>query len=612
MKDRKIEFGTILAMRLLKSFSIKNKLVVIILAVSIMTMATGLGLYTFYDIQNLRNDLEHDAELNARLVGEYCISPLTFQYPDEAAEVLNKLAAVPSVIAACLYNDKGQPFAVFRKNEDGAAPFPAFKETAHEFADEYLHVFHPIFYQNLKYGTIYLQVSTASLNETIDQHLRIMAFLMAGLIGLSYFLAHGLQRAISKPILHLADVATELTEKGDYTLRVQREDSDEIGALYDGFNTMVEQIHQREIERDRAMAALQESEERFRRLAVAAFEGIALSEESQIIDANQQLADMLGCNLPELIGKPVAQFVAKESMETVMRHIRSGSEEPYEHLARKADGTVFPVEVRARATPYHGKTVRVTAIRDITERKKAEEALSEQAKELARSNKDLEQFAYVASHDLQEPLRAVTGCLHILQRRYQYQLDAEADELILHAVDGAYRLQRLIEGLLAFSRVGTGGSRLQPAACEQAVDAALKNLATAIAESGAVITQDTLPTVMGDLTQLTLLFQNLIGNAIKFRRREPPPRIHVGAQLQGKECTVSVRDNGIGIDPQYFKRIFDIFQRLHTRQEYPGTGIGLAICKKVVERHGGRIWLESAPQQGSTFYFTLLNHDEQQ
>jgi len=245
------------------------------------------------------------------------------------------------------------------------------------------------------------------------------------------------------------------------------------------------------------------------------------------------------------------------------------------------------------------------------ERKRAEEALAQQSRELAvqaqdlaRSNADLEQFAYVASHDLQEPLRMVANYTQLLARRYKGKLDPDADEFIDYAVDGATRMQRLIEDLLAFSRVGTRGKEVEPVVCQDALDRALANLATATEETGAVITHDALPVVIGDDGQLGQMFQNLIANAMRFRGAEPP-RIHVSAERAGNEWTLSVQDNGIGIDPQYADRIFVIFQRLHTRAEYPGTGIGLAICKKIVERHGGRIWVESDGKYGSTFRFTL-------
>ena len=246
----------------------------------------------------------------------------------------------------------------------------------------------------------------------------------------------------------------------------------------------------------------------------------------------------------------------------------------------------------------------VCTSRDTTERKRAEERLQQTAAALEKSNAELQQFAYVASHDLQEPLRVVASYLQLLARQYRGKLDAEADNFIQRAVNGVKRMQTLIADLLAYSRVGAQAEALAKVDCAELVAQALADLEEAVKEQGAVVTHDPLPTVVADRSQITQLFQNLIGNALKFRSKEAP-RIHVGATAQDGAWVFSVRDNGIGIDLQYAERIFLIFQRLHTRTEYPGTGIGLAICKKIVENHRGRIWVESQAGQGATFYFTI-------
>jgi light-regulated signal transduction histidine kinase (bacteriophytochrome) len=245
------------------------------------------------------------------------------------------------------------------------------------------------------------------------------------------------------------------------------------------------------------------------------------------------------------------------------------------------------------------------AIAQGVERRRAEESLQQHAQELARSNEELQQFAYVASHDLQEPLRMVASYTQLLGRRYKGRLDADADEFIRYAVDGVNRMQRLIQDLLAYSRVGTRGRQLKPCDAERALERATANLDAAIQETRAtVLKKGPLPPVLADETQLAQVFQNLIGNALKFHG-DAPPHVEVTGEPQGAEVRFAVKDRGIGIDPQYFDRIFIIFQRLHGKEEYPGTGIGLAICKKIVERHGGRIGLESQQGQGTTFWFTL-------
>src|SRR5215813_7645021 len=264
--------------------------------------------------------------------------------------------------------------------------------------------------------------------------------------------------------------------------------------------------------------------------------------------------------------------------------------------------TLIPEVLRAKVAVFVDLFKKTAEVRQLNT--ELERRVEERTAELRRSNEELQQFAYVASHDLQEPLRMVTNYVQLLAQRYQGQLDSEAQEFIGYAVEGAQRMKALIDDLLAYSRVNIRERLVVPTDSGAVLQQTLQNLHMQIAESGATVTADSLPKVSADRMQLGLLWQNLLSNALKFRGQEPP-RVHVSARHQGNEWVFSVRDNGIGMEPRHTERIFQMFQRLHTRQEYPGTGIGLAICRKIVERHGGRIWVESEPGRGTTFFFTL-------
>jgi PAS domain S-box-containing protein len=278
------------------------------------------------------------------------------------------------------------------------------------------------------------------------------------------------------------------------------------------------------------------------------------------------------------------------------------------HVAGAGERTLL-VEARRIEATEHEQALALLMLRDVTERRREERERAALAAELERSNAELERFAYVASHDLQEPLRMVTSYTQLLARRYADSLDDKAQRYIGFAVDGASRMQTLINDLLAYSRLGSRGGPVEAVDTGQVLVRALANLRAPIAASGAAVTHDPLPVVAGDATHLLQLVQNLVSNAVKFHGPQPP-RVHVSARRGAGEhhWTFSVRDEGIGIDPAYFERVFVVFQRLHTRAEHPGTGIGLAICKRVVEAAGGRIWIESRPGEGSTFFFTLPPH----
>jgi PAS domain S-box-containing protein len=366
--------------------------------------------------------------------------------------------------------------------------------------------------------------------------------------------------------------------------------------------------------RNAAEAHLVQMEGRYRGLLEAAPDAmVVVNQQGEIVLLNLQAEKQFGYRRDELLGQKLTNIIPEGFAERLIADgLRSAEDALAQQIgtgleltALRKDGSHFPMELMLSPLESDTGTLVTVAIRNITLRNAASIQLTHTVEELKRSNEDLQQFAYVASHDLQEPLRMVASYVALIARRYKGKLDSDADDFISFAVDGAKRMQSLIQDLLAFSRVGSKGAELVKTSSEDALNRAITNLRVAIADSGALVTHDPLPSVLADEMQLTQLFQNLLGNAIKYRRAETPG-VHIAARQNGaKQWIFSVQDNGLGIEPQYFERIFGMFQRLHGREEFSGTGMGLAICKKIVERHGGDISVESTIGQGSTFRFPL-------
>ena len=363
--------------------------------------------------------------------------------------------------------------------------------------------------------------------------------------------------------------------------------------------------------RHRAEERLFASEERFHGTFEAAPDYCYMvAPDGAILDVNTAALTALGYAKEELVGRPVAALYPPEVGDRVRTLLewwrRTGSIDNEEITLVTKSGerrvvllSVSSVRDRAGVLQHS-----VSIQRDITERTRMEELLARTAAELVRSNQELEQFAYVASHDLQEPLRMVASFVRLLGDRYRGRLDDEADTFIGFAEDGARRMQAMIMDLLTYSRVGSRSTSeaTETSAC---LEEALRNLEGRLEESGASVGRGELPRLDADPRQLAQLFQNLVGNALKFRKPGVPPEVFIDAHREGDEWTFEVRDNGIGIAPRFYERVFEIFQRLHSRDEYEGTGLGLALCRRIVERHGGRIWLAGVEGEGTTVRFTL-------
>jgi PAS domain S-box-containing protein len=374
----------------------------------------------------------------------------------------------------------------------------------------------------------------------------------------------------------------------------------------------------------RQAEVLQKAESKFRSLLEAAPDAMVMCrEDGEILMVNSQTELLFRCGRDRLISRNISALVPGWGLRW-----RSGwgdsSGAPKLHPVKRGveltafpeEGAPFPVEISFSPLQTEEGMVITSAIRDISERKKTEEQIRqlnvnleervlERTNALLRSNEELQQFAYIASHDLQEPLRTVSIYAQLLARRYEGQLNGDADEFINFIVEGAQRMEKLIHDLLDFSRVESRGTDFfVRMSCDEALNDAIGNLQSLIQESQAVITRQALPAVMGDPVQITRLFQNLLVNSIKYRSSETP-RIHIGVDGNGRDWLFSVRDNGVGIEPQYAEKVFGIFKSLQPRDKRSGSGMGLAICRKIVSGHQGRIWVESALDQGATFYFTL-------
>ena len=363
-------------------------------------------------------------------------------------------------------------------------------------------------------------------------------------------------------------------------------------------------------ERKKAESALKESEEIYRKLLRESFDAWAIHSEGIVVAINDSAAKIAGGNPEELIGKPILDFVHPDYREAVKKRIKrlykeGGSEPLYEEKFLKLDGTVIDVEVMITALTYKGKPAVQIVFRDITKRKNAEKELKETIQELERSNKELRSFAYITSHDLQEPLRTMGNYAGLLKMRYEGKFDPDADEFIEYIASGAQRMKDMIQGLLDYSQVGTQKRKFTEFDSQEALNNALINLHSSIEECNAEITHDKLPAITADKNQISRVFQNFIGNALKFRKEGIQPKIHISAKKEKDEYVFSVSDNGIGLEEQYKDHIFEIFKRLHSIGEYQGTGIGLAIVKRIIEEHGGQIWVKSEYGNGSTFYFTI-------
>ena len=586
----------------IQNWPIQRKLLLIIFSTIAASLILVLAGIVAYEISTYRSRQAQEMTSLAGFIVANSAPPLAFDDAQTAQEILNTLKGTPAVVTAALYTREPRLLASYVRSGERLTPPPRPGAEGARFAGRYLELVRPIEAKGRRIGTLYLRADLVNVYYRLRGYASIFLVVTAAIMGGGFLLQRLLQRLISEPLLQLSSMADNIAG-GDLSTHIEVRSTDEIGQLASSFNHMSSELA-------RSYTQLRESEARFRALVAASSDVLYRMSpdwsEMLQLDSQGQLA---GTEQPS--GDWIHKYIHPDDQSRVLsainEAIRTKSTFELEHEVLLTDGSVG--WTFSRAIPIQDQKGKITewfgAASDITDRKRAEKEREELIQELERSNRELQQFAYVSSHDLQEPLRTITVYAQLVQNRYQGKLDEKGAKYLTYMFNAATRMSSLITDLLAFSRVGSRVEPFQPVEMESVLNDVLTNLKVTIEESGAEITHDPLPQVEGDRGQLTQLLQNLVANGLKYQKKEAAPRVSISVERLDDEWLFGVHDNGIGIDPQFYDRIFIIFQRLHKREEYSGTGMGLAICRKIVERHGGRIWVESRPGEGASFYFSL-------
>jgi PAS domain S-box-containing protein len=601
-------------MRNFRDRPIKQKLAIIItVTTTAALLMAGLGI-VLADSLLFRGYLRRDLTALARIIADNSTAALAFNDPKSAAETLAALRARPHVVGACIYRADASILARYSRKDSFECP--GVQEQKIQFTRDSLTVAQTVLLSGRRIGDLVLVYDLGELYDRILLYGSTVLGVLLASSALALVLSSRLRAVIATPISQLAQATTSVSETGDYSVRAERISDDELGVLVDRFNGMLEGIQSRDndlkkalLDREAALRDVERERERFHFMAESMPQKIFTAKPNGDIDYfNRQWTLFTGLTFEQIKNWGWTQFIHPDDLEENLRAWRDSiaSGEPFilEHRFRRADGAYRWHLSRAQAMRDANGNISmwIGSNTDIHEQKEKEE-------ELQRANDDLQQFAYSASHDLQEPIRNVAVYSELVAKRYHSVLDADGQQFLGFLQEGGRRLATLINDLLTYTRAGMAQVNEAPVAASQVLQHALSSLAEAIREGDARVTWDELPEVYMAESHLQQVFQNLIANALKYRS-EAAPQIHVSADVQGTGWRFSVRDNGIGIDPKYKEKIFGVFKRLHQDQKYTGTGIGLAICQRVVERYGGRIWVESEPGEGATFFFTIPRHPQ--
>jgi PAS domain S-box-containing protein len=602
-------------MRAIRDIPIKQKLVIIIMmttTVALLLLGTGI---VVSDLLLFRGYLERDLNTLAGIIADNSTASLAFNDSQSASETLGALRARTHLVNACIFRMDGTMLAQYtRKNTHAVCSVAGIREGL-QVSWEEIRVFRSITLNGQKIGTLMLQYDLDEITERVKLYgATVICFVLAATL-VAFLLSSKLSKLIATPVSQLVRATTAVAETSDYSIRAQRLSGDELGVLVDRFNEMLSNIQARDtnlrnalLDREEALSQAETARERFRFMAESMPQKSFTAKPNGNVDYfNLQWTEFTGLSFDEIKDWGWTRFIHPDDLETNVqrwrRSVETGEPFHFQHRLRRADGAYRWHLSRAHAMrePNGAISMWIGSDTDIHEQKEKEE-------ELRRLNDDLQQFAYSASHDLQEPIRNVAVYSEVVAAQYHDLLDDDGRQYLGFLVEGGRRLATLINDLLAYTRAGVIEGAITSVDSSVVLKHTLSSLAEAIRETDATVTSDSLPEVYMAEAHLQQVLQNLLSNALKYRN-EDPPQIHLSAVNLGAAWRFSVQDNGIGIDPQYKEKIFGVFKRLHRDQKYPGTGIGLAISHRVVERYGGRIWVESEPGKGATFFFTIPHRE---
>jgi PAS domain S-box-containing protein len=604
----------------LRDTPIQKKLMRVIRWISGAVLFLTCASYFAYEFVTFRHTTVRQLSTLGEIIASNSTAALAFESSDDAYEILSAVKADSHIVVAGIYDKDGKLFSHYPEKLTHHTLPDAPGGDGYQFKQSHLISFQPILQGNKRLGTLYLKSDMKAMYDRLLLYSSIAVIVIALAFGLTYLLSKNLEKQISAPILELARTARSISEHQDYSVRATKHGEDEIGLLTDAFNHMLGRIEKQTVD-------LNESEARVRAVIDAAQSAvIVINATGAIIDWNVRAETIFGWSHSEVLGRDMAQLIIpdifRERHHKGLSHFLTTGEGPVlnrmlEMSALRRDGSEFPIELSISPIKNNGVITFCGFITDITLRKQAEEEIKsfnlkleqkilERTKDLELANKELEAFSYSVSHDLRAPLRSIHGYMNIFAEEYSEKLDDEGMRLMNVVLRNSQKMGQLIDDLLTFSQLGRKELIKGKVSMKKLIDTIWLEYRKMEGDREIQLLLNDLPDAYSDIVTIRQVWINLVSNALKYTRHKEKAIIEIGSEEGDDSVTYYVKDNGAGFDMQYYSKLFGVFQRLHSLEQFEGTGVGLAIVHRIISKHGGKVWAEAQPDKGATFYFSLV------